>query len=69
LLLVGVIGLGILLAQQVDNERRLAGELSESIGAALAPSLLQALVVGDLETAQQAIQRTVANPSLDVRAN
>ena len=65
LLLVGVIGLGILLAQQVDNERRLAGELSESIGAALAPSLLQALVVGDLETAQQAIQRTVANPSLD----
>ncbi|WP_371324166.1 ATP-binding protein [Dechloromonas sp. ZY10] len=65
LLLVGMIGLGILLAQQVENEKRLADELSESIAAALAPSLLQALVVGDLETAQQAIRRSVVSRSLD----
>ncbi len=65
LLLVGLAGLGILLAQQIDNENRLTGEFAESIGATLAPSLLQSLVLGDLETAQQAIERSVSSRALD----
>ncbi|MBL8486562.1 MAG: response regulator [Rhodocyclaceae bacterium] len=61
---VALLGLGMLVRDRADFERRHAAEQARSVVEALAPSLRNALVVGDLATVQETFDAVVRERAL-----
>jgi signal transduction histidine kinase len=65
LLLLTFVGLTLQVFSHVQSARQAAEDSAHSVGEALLPILEQMLVIGDIETAQQSMERIVRHRSID----